>query len=175
MRILAVDQARHGGWCVFDYNNKTIVDYGSFSFESNKYTFSQAVLNIEKIVDELTNAYSIDALFFEDIQMRKNVQSFKKLAQLQGVLVNYAEKNEYQYGIVAPTQWQNYCKARGRSEKEIKNKIITIEQNGKPNSKILSLQFVKDKFDIETDNDNISDSICIGYYVVNNINIKSND
>ena len=44
-----------------------------------------------------------------------NVQSFKKLAQLQGVLINLFEKNEYLYDFVAPTQWQNYCKARGRT------------------------------------------------------------
>ena len=73
----------------------------------------------------------IAAVFIEDIQLRVNVQSFKKLAQLQGVLVNLFEKNEYLYSFVAPTQWQNYCKARGRSTKEIKEKIKTLEAAGK--------------------------------------------
>ena len=72
----------------------------------------------------------------------------------------------------APTQWQNYCKARGRSTKEIKEKIKTLEAAGKKESKILSIQFVKDKFKVDTDNDNLSDAICIGHYAVNHFEIE---
>ena len=111
-------------------------------------------------------------MFIEDIQLRVNVQSFKKLAQLQGVLINLFEKNEYLYDFVAPTQWQNYCKARGRSSKEIKEKIKALELSGKKESKILSIQFVKEKFNVDTDNDNLSDAICIGYYAVNHFKLK---
>jgi Holliday junction resolvasome RuvABC endonuclease subunit len=122
--------------------------------------------------DELIKENDIGAVFIEDIQLRVNVQSFKKLAQLQGVLVNLFEKNEYLYSFVAPTQWQNYCKARGRSTKEIKEKIKTLEAAGKKESKILSIQFVKDKFKVDTDNDNLSDAICIGHYAVNHFEIE---
>ena len=103
-----------------------------------------------------------------------NVQSFKKLAQLQGVLVNLFEKNEYLYDFVAPTQWQNFCKARGRNSNEIKKKIKSLEASGKKESKILSIQFVKDHFNIETDNDNLSDAICLGHYAVHHFNIEGN-
>ena len=47
----------------------------------------------------------------------------------------FFEKNEYLYSFVAPTQWQNYCKARGRSTKEIKEKIKTLEVKGKKNQR----------------------------------------
>lgn len=123
MNILAVDQARHGAWAVFDYEEKSLVDYGTWAFESKNHTFEQAILHIEALINEVIHTRCIDAVFFEDIQLRKNVQSFKKLAQLQGVLVNLCEKNEYLYGLVAPTQWQNFCKARGRTTKEIKSKV----------------------------------------------------
>ena len=73
---------------------------------------------------------------------------------------------------VAPTQWQNYCKARGRTSKEVKEKIKTLENAGKKESKILSIQFVKEKFHIDTDNDNLSDAICIGHYAVNHFEIE---
>lgn len=111
-------------------------------------------------------------MYIEDIQLRANVQSFKKLAQLQGVLINLFEKNEYLYDFVAPSQWQNFCRARGRNAKEIKNKITTLEESGKKESKILSITFVKEKFGIDTDNDNLSDAICIGYYVVNHLELE---
>ena len=115
MKILAVDQARHGAWAVYDYEGKKLLDYGTWGFDSKNYTFEQAILHIEALLSEVIRTHDIDAVFLEDIQLRKNVQSFKKLAQLQGVLVNMCEKTNILYNLVAPTQWQNYCKARGRT------------------------------------------------------------
>lgn len=172
IKILAIDQARNGAWSVFDYETKTLEAYGVFSFNNKDYTYAKAIRAIEELVDSLIKTYDISAVFIEDIQLRVNVQSFKKLAQLQGVLINLFEKNEYLYDFVAPTQWQNYCKARGRSSKEIKEKIKALELSGKKESKILSIQFVKEKFNVNTDNDNLSDAICIGYYAVNHFKLK---
>lgn len=175
MNILAVDQARHGAWAVFNYEKGTPIDYGTWAFESKSYTFEQAILHIEALIDEVIRTHEVSAVFFEDIQLRRNVQSFKKLAQLQGVLVNLCEKNNYLYGLVAPTQWQNFCKARGRTSKEIKEKVTEAPSTTKKTSKVLSLQFVKDKFKIETENDNLSDALCIGCYVVSNLNIQKGE
>lgn len=172
IKILAIDQARNGAWSVFDYETKTLEAYGVFSFNNKDYTYAKVIRAIEELVDSLIKTYDISAVFIEDIQLRVNVQSFKKLAQLQGVLINLFEKNEYLYDFVAPTQWQNYCKARGRSSKEIKEKIKALELSGKKESKILSIQFVKEKFNVDTDNDNLSDAICIGYYAVNHFKLK---
>lgn len=172
IKILAIDQARNGAWAIFNYDTKELETYGTFSFGNKKYTYAKAILAIETLVDELIKEHDISAVFIEDIQLRVNVQSFKKLAQLQGVLVNLFEKNEYLYSFVAPTQWQNYCKARGRTSKEVKEKIKTLENAGKKESKILSIQFVKEKFHIDTDNDNLSDAICIGHYAVNYFEIE---
>ena len=123
MKILSIDQARNGAWAVFDYETKKLETYGTFSFGNKDYTYARAILAIESLVDTIIKTYNISAVFIEDIQLRVNVQSFKKLAQLQGVLINLFEKNEYLYDFIAPTQWQNYCKARGRSSKEIKDKL----------------------------------------------------
>lgn len=172
IKILAIDQARNGAWAVFDYETKKLDTYGTFSFVNKDYTYAKAILAIESLVDTLIKTYGISAVFIEDIQLRVNVQSFKKLAQLQGVLVNLFEKNEYLYDFVAPTQWQNYCKARGRSSKEIKEKIKALEASGKKESKILSIQAAKSLYGIETENDNLADSIMIGHYVVHNFIIK---
>ena len=175
MKILAVDQARHGAWAVYDYEKKELLEHGTWGFDNKNYTFEQAILQIESLLNEVIQTQEIDAVFLEDIQLRQNVQSFKRLAQLQGVLVNLCEKANILYNLVAPTQWQNYCKARGRTTKEIKSKITSVEPTTKKASKVLSLQFVQDKFGIETVNDNLSDAICIGWYVVNNITIGSED
>lgn len=113
-------------------------------------------MNIEATVSSLLSTYDISAVFIEDIQLRINVYSFKRLAQLQGVLINLFEKSEYLYGYVAPVQWQAYCYGKA----------------SKNSSKEHSIQFVKTHFNIETKNDNLADAICIGWYVVNNIDIN---
>lgn len=175
MNILAIDQARNGAWSVFDYEKGELIGYGTFSFESKKYTYAKAILHIEELVAEVISKYDVSAVFIEDIQLRANVQAFKKLAQLQGVLVNLFEKNEYLYGFVAPTQWQNFCRARGRNTKEIKSKVFELERAGKKQSKILSIQFAKEQFGIDTENDNLADALCIGYYIVNAIEITQTE
>lgn len=86
--------------------------------------------------------------------------------------MNLLEKNEYLYGYVAPSQWQNFCKARGRNSKEIKSQVLSVETNGKKESKILSIQFVKDQFGIETENDNLADAVSMGFYVVNIVELE---
>lgn len=172
MNILAIDQARNGAWSVFDYESKTLIGYGTFSFDAKKYTYAKAVLHIDELIDLVIRAYDISAVFIEDINLRVNVQAFKRLAQLQGVLVNSFEKNEYLYGYIAPSQWQNFCKARGRNTKEVNSRVLELEREGKQKSKILSIQFVKEQFGIDTENDNLADAICIGWYVVNMVELE---
>lgn len=173
MRILALDQARNGAWSVFNYDTGELVAYSAFEYDLSRYTYAQAIMNIEALVDSLVKEYDISVVFIEDIQLRVNVKAFKKLAQLQGVLINYCEKNNILYGVIAPSQWQNFCCARGRNAKEVKANVVALERSDKKESKILSMQFVKDKFGIETDNDNIADAICIGHFVCETIKIKA--
>lgn len=176
MRILAIDQARNGAWSVFDYESHELLSYGTFSFPSEEYTYAKTMVLICDIVESVVREFDIDAIFAEDIQMRKNVDSFKKLAQLQGSLVSLFERNEYLYDFVAPSKWQSYCNARGRTSKEIKAKAKHVDiTSGKKQSKMLSIQFVRDNFGIDTEDDNLADAICIGFFVVNNVPIVSEE
>ena len=104
--------------------------------------------------------------------MQSNVESFKRLAQLQGAIFYYCAANEILLSTVKPSQWQNYCRARGRTSKEIKSGVTSLEASGKKQSKVLSLEYVRDNYGVTTLNDNVSDAICIGTYVVNNIEIR---
>lgn len=172
MNILVVDQARTGAWCVYDYENKVPIKYGAFAFALDPYTYAKVLVGVCDIVQSLMVEHSAVAVFIEDIQLRKNVDSFKKLAQLQGALVSMFERNEYLYEYVPPSRWQGCCGARGRTTKEVKAKMQSLSSlEGKKQSKILSLEFAKEQFGIETEDDNIADAICMGYYVVNNIEI----
>lgn len=174
MNILAIDQARNGAWAVADYDTRELIGYGTFSFDSKKYTYAKTIMHIEEIISMVIDAYNVEYVAIEDIQLRVNAQSFKKLAQLQGVLVNLCEKDKLLYGLVAPTQWQNFCKARSRNTKEIANNIKTIDSK-KKETKVLSIQFVKEQYGIETENDNLADALCILFYVLNIIEIVPPD
>lgn len=178
MFILCIDQARSGAWSIYNYGEKELVKYGAFDFDREHYTFAEATHAVKNIIANIIKTEDISAVFIEDIQMRHNVDAFRKLASLQGVLIDYCVENELLYELIAPTKWQSFCRARGRTAKEIKadkailkGKVIKTEDNNKKESKMLSINYVKEKFNINTENDNISDSICLGWYVVNNVNI----
>ena len=79
------------------------------------------------------------------------------------------------HAFVSPTQWQSFCKARGRTTKEIKSKITSVEPTSKKTSKILSLQAAKEIYGSDTENDNLADALMIGHYAINNIKIGSED
>jgi len=169
IKILALDQARNGAWSIFDATNKALLAHGTWSFPVKKFDFSRAVYEITRIATDLVQSNNIDVVFIEDTQLRQNAQSFKKLAQLQGALINLFEGLGVQYESVPPTRWQSYCGARGRSFKEQKSNAMDIPSPGPKASKLLSMQFVYTQFGIETDNDNLADAIAIGWYAVNHI------
>ncbi len=157
---------------MFDYEQQLPIAYDCFSFPPDKVTYAKALVAICDIVRNIILDHNISAVFIEDIQLRKNVDSFKKLAQLQGSLVSMFERNEYLYDFVPPSKWQSYCYARGRTVKEIKAKLIEGDRTEKNKSKLLSIEFVRERFGIETLNDNLADAICIGFWAVNNTAIK---
>ena len=172
MKILTIDQARKGGYSIWDYKNKKMLSYGSYEFPGNKYTFPQAVRMIENLVESLMCESGASAVFIEDVNMRRNPKVFKELSQLQGVLINLFEKTNTLYSLIAPSTWQSFCRARGRTAKELKNLDTEKELQGKSKSKILSIEFVRDNFAVNTLNDNIADAVCMGWYAVNNIRIE---
>ena len=125
-----------------------LLAHGEWSFPARKYDFSRAVYEITRVASDLAKTNDIDVVFIEDTQLRQNAQSFKKLAQLQGALINLFEGLAVPYESVPPTRWQSFCNVR---------------------NKLMSMQFVLEHFNIETNNDNLADAICIGWYAANQL------
>ena len=165
IKILALDQARRGGWSIFDAQSKALLSHGTFSFPA-KFEFSKAVYEITRIAAELIENNGIGMVFIEDTQFQKNANSFKKLAQLQGALINLCEGLGVPCACVPPVRWQAFCGARGRSAREVKSGEAAQVRKA---TKLLSVQFVKQRFCIDTDNDNLADAVCIGWYAVNHL------
>ena len=170
IRVLAVDQARNCGWSVWDYNDKSLLASGALSYPAS-VSFEHLLHLITEDLWMVISEWNVDAVFFEDTQYQMNIDSFKKLCWLQGALILWLKQNDMLYEIVPPSRWQGYCNARGRSSSEIKEKINT-SSGAKKKGKALTIEYVRDNFGIETDNDNLADAVCIGFYVVNNIALK---
>lgn len=161
MRILCIDQAAHGGYSVWDYESRQIIKYNYFNFSTGDY--NTKIYKIAKLIRQLIDENDIEYVVFEDVQFQRNVQTLKKLSQLQGSIIYALEEINMGYTIVPPKTWQAYIKSYNNYS----------EVNNISKSKELSLGFSKDILSIQTKDNNISDAICIGFYAVNNIDVKN--
>lgn len=159
VRILALDQATHlSGWCIFDGN--VVIKYGVVE------TSGELEKRINELKIWLANMIEIwkpNKIIMEDIQLQDgknrswdnddgnsvvNVDTFKTLAQLQGVLKDYLYEKSIRYEIVKPATWRKSCEIKG------------LHRTDKKKSAQLK---VNEWFGIDVTNDE-ADAICIGYY-----------
>ena len=164
IKVLAIDQARNCGWSVWSYDSKELISSGTVRYGAD-VPFEEMLVSLANDMWNIVNQYEVDAVFFEDTQYQKNIDSFKKLCWLQGALIMWLRSNNVLYDIVPPSRWQGYCNARGRSASEIKTGSVK-------KGKALTIDFVRDKFGVDTQDDNMADAICIGFYAVNNIILR---
>lgn len=149
--LLALDQSsRITGWSVFE--NAKLFDYGKFEFTDND--MSQRLLNIKTKVKELIQQYDINEVIFEDIQMQdnvaNNVQTFKVLAQVQGMLLTLFAEMGIPYSIVLASQWKSTLGIKGRTRAEQKRN---------------AQQYIIYKYGVKPTQDE-ADSICIGEHSI---------
>ncbi len=95
MRILAVDQARHGAWAVYDYEEKKLLDYGTWAYDSKSYTFEQAILHIEALISEVIRTHDIDAVFFGGYSAKAECSILQEISSTTGRTRKFVRKNEY--------------------------------------------------------------------------------
>lgn len=118
-RILAFDQASiTSGWAVYDEEN--LIKYGTYTSDGKNSTNRIALT--KEWVASMIMKWNPDEVIFEDIQLQKfgseegqeNVLTYKKLAHLQGVLVNYAYEINLPFKIVPPATWRSYSEIKGK-------------------------------------------------------------
>ena len=153
MRVLALDQAsRVSGWAVYD--GKTLIDYGKFS--ATQTDIGDRLYYIRNQVLQLIDRFEIDEVVFEDIQLQdnriNNVQTFKALAEVFGVLHELFVEIKMPREAVLSTVW--------KSKVGIKGADRTAQ---KKNAQL----WVKNTYNIQATQDEC-DAICIGAHYVNN-------
>lgn len=149
MTILALDQSSHiTGYAVFKDNE--LASYGKFSLTDQDIgkRFTKFRQEIQNLIDK----HEPDYVVFEDIQQQNNVtnniQTFKILAGVYGVLAQLLSELNIPYSTVFAATWKP---------------ALGISAKNRAAQKKQAQKLVLDKYGCNVIDD-VADAICIGNY-----------
>ena len=149
MIILAFDQAtRTSGWSVF--RDQELIAHGTFTFTDNN--LGLRLWKIRQKVEELYRKYLPDKIVYEDIQLQQgmvnNVVTFKSLAEVFGIIYEYATELGLPNEAILSGTWRKGLGIAG-----------TKREQYKPNTQ----KWVLDNCGVRVTEDE-ADAIAIGAY-----------
>lgn len=154
MLFISFDQATvTTGYSVF--LNKDLIDYGKFKHEGDPfYRLIAQKSNINSIIKDFMDKYPKEkiTITFEDIQLQQNVDTFKKLAQLQGAVISgVIEEFGIKPQLVLASSWKGFARVTGRARAEQKRN---------------AQKMIQEKYDKKVTQDE-ADAILIGFWAAN--------
>ena len=158
MKILALDQSsRITGYSI--YEDGKLIQYGKFTLTDTN--FGLRLNKIRNKISSLISSFAIDELIYEDIQLQEtannNVDTFKKLAQVYGVITELATELKIPAQSVYSTVWKS---------------SIGIKGQNRTAQKKAAQDWVEKKYNVRPTEDEC-DAICIGYYYFNPKPVKT--
>lgn len=147
--ILALDQSSHiTGYAIF--KDRALVDYGKLDLQNPNIDIR--LVQLRQFIIELINKYNIDYVVYEDIQQQNNIanniQTFKALSEVFGVVSELLEELGVPHSPVASASWKSTLEIKGKSRSEQKRN---------------AQQYVQDNYGIKPTQDEC-DAICIGVH-----------
>lgn len=146
-RLLALDQAsKVTGWAIFE--DGELKSYGKISLDDPNT--DTRLVQLRYGIQTLVTDYNIDEVIFEDIQQQNNVannvQTFKVLAEVYGVVSELLQEIQIPHSTVLAASWKSTLGIKGRTRAEQKkNAQSYVEQN-------YGIHVIQD----------IADAVCIG-------------
>ena len=146
-RLLALDQAsKVTGWAIFE--DGELKSYGKISLDDPNTDIR--LVQLRQGIQTLIADYNIDEVIFEDIQQQNNVannvQTFKVLAEVYGVVSELLQEIQIPHSTVLAASWKSTLGIKGRTRAEQKkNAQLYVEQN-------YGIHVIQD----------IADAVCIG-------------
>lgn len=146
-RLLALDQAsKVTGWAIFE--DGELKSYGKISLDDPNTDIR--LVQLRQDIQTLVADYNIDEVIFEDIQQQNNVannvQTFKVLAEVYGVVSELLQELQIPHSTVLAASWKSTLGIKGRTRAEQKkNAQLYVEQN-------YGIHVIQD----------IADAVCIG-------------
>lgn len=149
--VLALDQAsRTSGWAVFQ--DGQLFASGTFTYDDDD--FSLRLVKIRNKVITLTEQYHINKILLEDIQLQgqtNNVDTYRKLAEVLGVLEELSREKGIPHEIIHSQTWKSTLGIKGRDR-------ATQKRNAQ--------EYVVATYGKKVTQDE-SDAICIGSHYIN--------
>lgn len=130
MKVLAFDQAsRTSGYSVFE--DGKLITYGKFTYDDDD--FGVRLMHIRNKVISLIDTHNPDKIAFEDIQLQNNVvnnvDTFKKLAEVFGIIYELVTERNIPHDIVLASSWKSLLSIKGRERAEQKKNAQLWVQN----------------------------------------------
>lgn len=145
MIILAFDQAsRCSGYSVFE--DQKLIAQGTFTFTQSN--MGVRLTHIRDKISSLIEQYRPDLIAFEDIQLQQNVETFKVLAHVFGIVWELAEELNIKNESILAGTWRKGLGIIGRA---------------RPEQKKNAQRWVYNNFNLSVSED-AADAICIGAY-----------
>lgn len=152
--LLALDQATQTtGWALFE-NGKLIQQ----NIYSPSGTLEERLVKIRKWLNEFLDQYPNEIeVAIEEIQLQSNrpgqsrdmgVTTYKKLAYVQGIIIELLTSKNIHYSIVPSSSWKSTCRIKGKGSQEQKENAAN---------------YVFEQFNIRPIQD-ACDAICIGQH-----------
>lgn len=155
MKTLSLDlSTKSSGWAIWEDNN--LIMHGCIVKKSKDVI--KRIAQMRDQVISLIRFYNIDKIVMEEVRPDYNSHTGKVLIWLQAavVIAAYELNSKIEYNFINASEWRaalNIKQGRGIKRDQLKPQDI---------------QYVKDKYDIEV-NDDEADAICIfdGYCIKN--------
>lgn len=155
MRLCCLDQStKKTGYSIWDGNK--LVRYGSICVPSDLGTFERMCLmyeEVKKMLEKERPSY----VCVEDTHYQNNANVLKRLSQMQGLIFAILIEMDIGFCTIESSSWKSYIGLKARKREEQKKETI---------------EFVKNKYDIDKLTDDEADSIAIGHWATNNLIVK---
>ncbi len=161
--LIAFDQALNTtGYTLFE--DGAIVSYDKFT--TSDVPTAKKLEEFRTFLVDLLDTHKPSKVAFEEIQLQQipgstahgNVETFKKLAYVQAILLEVLSEKNIKFEIVPSSSWKSTCGIKGRGRAEQKRN---------------AQQYVLKEYGVKAIQD-ICDSICIGTHIIEQENKEIN-
>lgn len=149
MKLCGIDSST-SATSVSLFKDGKFIDYKLIRLDKKKYPSQWERINpmMEQIWDVL-NKYDPDVIYQEDTYQKQSVDTLKCLTNILGGVRMWAVANHKEYYKINAPMWRAQLKM---------NEFMAE----RPELKDKSINFIKEKFNINPETDDVADSICIG-------------
>ena len=150
VKMITIDSSTSKSGVAFWINGE-LQEYKLLDFHKEKTTSIKFDKMARALLDTL-DYYKPNIIWLEEAVVTRNAQTQRVLLRLQGVVYTWCILNNCEFNTIRPAEWRKLCDAEFSGKRE--------------ELKAIAVQFVKDRYDIET-TDDVAEAICIGNSILN--------